>query len=115
MTAAGVAAAKATAAARAEATFASWTVENGIVRAPKTPGLTLPFEIDGCAMDELLSYEARGFMKELVASAPGFRENWERRSASTRRARARTTAKATTPTPMPMTPRSRAAGTFSKR
>ena len=45
--------------------FDDWKVVDGVVSAPgagKDPSSPFPFAIDGMSMDELVSYEARGFM-----------------------------------------------------
>ena len=60
--------------------FDDWKVVDGVVSAPgagKDPSSPFPFAIDGMSMDELVSYEARGFMSEYF-KAPGFSANWSR-------------------------------------
>jgi len=64
----------------ANVSFDEWTVVDGVVSAPgagRDPASPFPFAIDGMSMDELVSYERRGFMKEYL-KAPGFAANWAR-------------------------------------
>ena len=54
--------------------------EGGVVSAPLSADSPFPFDVNGVSMDELMSYEARGFMAEF-ARLPGFAENWARLKA----------------------------------
>ena len=64
----------------ASVSFDEWKVVDGVVSAPgagRDPASPFPFAIDGMSMDELVSYERRGFMTEYL-KAPGFAANWAR-------------------------------------
>ena len=64
----------------ANVSFDEWKVVDGVVSAPgagRDPASPFPFAIDGMSMDELVSYERRGFMTEYL-KAPGFAANWAR-------------------------------------
>ena len=60
--------------------FETWRVRGGVVSAPLSADSPFPFDVNGVSMDELMSYEARGFMAEF-ARLPGFAENWARLKA----------------------------------
>ena len=55
-------------------------MRGGVVSAPLSADSPFPFDVNGVSMDELMSYEARGFMAEF-ARLPGFAENWARLKA----------------------------------
>ena len=63
--------------------FESWTVVDGKVSAPDAKEGTspFPFDVDGLSMEELMSYEAQGFMSD-VTRMPGFGATWERLKAA---------------------------------
>ena len=64
----------------ANVSFDEWKGVDGVVSAPgagRDPASPFPFAIDGMSMDELVSYERRGFMTEYL-KAPGFAANWAR-------------------------------------
>lgn len=63
--------------------FESWTVVDGKVSAPdaKEGNSPFPFDVDGLSMEELMSYEAQGFMTDFMRM-PSFGENWERLKAT---------------------------------
>ena len=63
--------------------FESWTVVDGKVSAPDAKEGTspFPFDVDGLSMEELMGYEAQGFMSD-VTRMPGFGETWERLKAA---------------------------------
>ena len=65
--------------------FASWQVRDGRVSAPemKNGVSPFPFDVDGISMEELLSYEAQGFMADFKRM-PGFEANWARLKAQHR-------------------------------